>query len=157
MLCCKNGLNCWKHLYQKAYAICGWKSKNCKMALVTVQRSPSPSNSPEAQLGSVSTIHSHTDWLSQWLTVCCSTVWLWALGLRVSDTEWLTETGYGRPYPPPTSSQFIGRVSYIHVWEWLWIRNRTRWSLGYWYGRRSRGSFRIPNTKWLWIRKAVTW
>ena len=35
---------------------------------------------------------------------------------------------------------------------WLWIRNRTRWSLDYWYGRRSRGSFRIPNTKWLWIR-----
>ena len=29
------------------------------------------------------------------------------------------------------------------------IRNRTRWSLGYRYGRRSRGSFRIPNTKWL--------
>ena len=41
--------------------------------------------------------------------------------------------------------------------EWLWIRNRTRCSLGYWYGRRSRGSFRIPYTKWLWIRKAVTW
>ena len=31
--------------------------------------------------------------------------------------------------------------------EWLWIRNRTRWSLDYSYGRRSRGSFRIPNTK----------
>ena len=28
---------------------------------------------------------------------------------------------------------------------------------GYEYGRRSRGRFRIPNTKWLRIRKAVTW